>query len=201
MLFLTPPLSMDAPPARYEVPQAPSTASPLPAVPRKLSAIPGVAVTYYDAVGKNIRELHDWLDKHGPRDPQTHKALPAKSSWSIGSSVKFTKTGGQCTLTGATVKFAATAQLPRLAPGQKLAPEIIGRWNAYVAALEDRQAALLGFAYDRLGEVRTAIMHSSCGTWQKAAAAAIDRLSKQQAQSFQADPKTQPKLLEPESTP
>ena len=109
-----PPLSMGAPPVnRDEVPRAPSKMPPVPAQASKLSAIPGVIVSYYDAVGKNVRELHDWLDKHGPRDPQSHKVLPATSSWSIASSIKFTRTGGQCTITGATVKFTATAQLPK----------------------------------------------------------------------------------------
>ena len=198
MLFATPPLSMDAPPTRYEVPQAPARPQPLPAVPRKLSAIAGVTVTYYDVVGGNIHKLHEWLDKHSPRDAQTHKVTPAASSWSIGTAVKYMKTGGQCTLTGATVKFTASAVLPRLAPGQKLPPSALASWNAYAAALEDRQAARLGFVHDRMGEVQSAIMHSSCANWHKVASDAIDRLAREQAQAFTSDPKTQPKLLEPD---
>jgi len=194
-----PSLSMDAPPVnRDEVPAVPYKAPPVPTGARKLPSIPDVTVTYYDVVGKNVRELHDWLDKHGPRDPQTHKVLPATSSWSIGSAAKFTKTGGQCRLTGAAVKFTATAQLPRLVVGQKLLPEVLASWNSYVAALEDRQAAQLAFVHDRVGEVQSAIMHSSCTGWQKAASAAIDRLGQEQSNAFQADPKTLPKLLEPQ---
>src|SRR6476646_10694788 len=141
-----PPLSMDTPPVnRDEVPQAPYKASPIALASRKLSAIPGVTVSYYDAIGKNIRELHDWLDKHGPRDLQTHRVMPATSSWSIGSTVKFTRSGDQCRLTGATAKFRATATLPRLAPGQELPAGALASWSAYVAALEDRHAAQLGF--------------------------------------------------------
>jgi len=198
MLFATPPLSMDAPPTRYEVPQAPTRPQPLPGVPRKLSAIAGVTVTYYDVVGGNIPKLHEWLGKHSPRDAQTHKVTPATSSWSIGTAVKYTKTGGQCTLTGATVKFTASAVLPRLAQGQKLPPSALASWNAYAAALEDRQAARLGFVHDRMGEVQSAIMHSSCANWQKAASDAIDRLAREQTQAFTSDPKTQPKLLDPD---
>ena len=199
MLFFTPPLSMDTPPPnRVEIPQSPNGPQPLPARPRKLSEIPGITVNYYDAVGNTIPLLHDWLAKHGPRDAQTHKVIPATSTWSIGSSVKFTKTGGQCVLTGASLKFTATAQLPRLAPGQKLPPPVLASWNAYAAALEDRQAAQLGFVRDRLGEVQGAIMRSSCGNWQKAATAAITRLGEEQAQAFKSDPKAQPRLLEPD---
>ena len=194
-----PPLSMDAPPVnRGEVPRAPPKTPLVPGAARKLSAIPGVTVTYYDAVGRNVRELHKWLEEHGPRDPQTHKVLPATSSWSIASGIKFTKTGGHCTLTGASVKFSATAQLPRLVPGQKLSPEVLSSWNSYVAALEDRQAAQLAFVHDRLGEVESAIMRSNCANSQKAAGAAIDRLGQEQAHAFQLDSKSQPKLLEPE---
>lgn len=194
-----PPLSMDSPPVnRDEVPRAPLSASPILPTSRKLSAIPGVTVSYYDVVGRNVRELHDWLETHGPRDPQTHRVNPATSSWAIGSAVKFTKTGGQCTLTGATAKFSATAQLPRLAPGQKLPPQVLAAWNAYAAALEDRQSTRLSFVHDRTGEVESAIMRSNCSNWQKAASAAIDRLAQEQAEAFRPDPQTQPKLLEPD---
>lgn len=194
-----PPLPMEVPPVnRDESPQTPYKAPSAAVNARKLSAIPGVTVSYYDAVGRSVRDLHDWLDKHGPRDSQSHKVMPATSSWSIGSAVKYTKTGGRCTLTGVTLKFTATAQLPRLAPGQKLPPAVLASWNAYVAAIEDRHAARLSFINDRMGEVEKAIMRSNCADWQKAATAAIDRLSDQQARAFQTDPKTQPKLLEPD---
>jgi predicted secreted Zn-dependent protease len=173
-----------------------------PAAPlRKLSDIPGVAVRYYDAVGKTVPELHDWLAKHGARDPQTHKVTPATSSWSIGSAVKFTKTGGQCMLTGVTLKFTATAELPRLAAGAKPVAQVLSSWNAYVSALEDRQAAQLAFVHDRLGEVERAIMRSTCSNWQKFAAAAITRLGEEQRQAFKTDPAKQPRLLEPGTTP
>jgi predicted secreted Zn-dependent protease len=176
--------------------------SRMPAAPlRKLSDVPGVAVRYYDAVGKTVPELHDWLAKHGARDPQTHKVTPATSSWSIGSAVKWSRAGKQCTLTGVTLKFTATAELPRLAAGVKLAAPMLSSWNAYVTALEDRQAAQLAFVHDRLGEVERAIMRSNCGNWQKAAAAAITRLGEEQGQAFKLDPATQPRLLEPGTTP
>jgi predicted secreted Zn-dependent protease len=201
MAFVAPPLSMDVPPTRYEVPQATDRPQPLSAPSKKLSEIPGVTVSYYDLVGRTIPELHGWLEKHEPRDAQTHKVTPATSSWSIGSAVKFTRTGGRCTLTGATVKFTATAKLPRLAAGMKVPAPVLASWNAYAAALEDRQAAQLGFVRDRLREVEGAIMRSTCNSWQKAAAAALARLSEEQTQAFKPDPKTQPRLLEPTPDP
>ena len=198
MLFATPPLFMHAPPTRFEVPQAPGRPQLLPAPSRKLSQIPGVTVTYYDVVGTDIPKLHMSLEKSGPRDPRTHKVTPATSNWSIGSAVKYTKTGGQCTLTGVTLKFTGTAVLPRLGSGVNLAAPALASWNAYVAALEDRHAAQLAFVHDRLGEVQGEILHSDCDNWQKAASAAIERLSEEQAQAFRSDPKTQPKLLGPD---
>ena len=180
---------MDVAQAHYEVPQP----------PRKLSAIAGVIVSYYDVVGADIPKLHDWLEKHGPRDDQTHRVTPARSSWSIGTAVKYTKSGSQCTLASATVKFTASAVLPRLAPGQKLASSALAYWNAYARAIEDRQAARLSFVRDRLTEVQSAIMRSNCANWERAASAAIDRLAQEQSQAFPPDPKTQPKLVDPES--
>lgn len=190
---------MDVPPPSYEVPVAPERPQPVPVSHRKLANIPGVTVTYYDAVGATIPKLYDWLTRHGPRDSQTHKVTPASSSWSIGTSVKWTRTGGQCRITDVTVKLIGSAKLPRLAPGQKLSAPVLASWNAYVAALEDRQAAQLTFVYDRLVEVEDAIMRSNCSNWQKAADAAIARLGQEQAQAFKPDPKAQPKLREPGS--
>jgi predicted secreted Zn-dependent protease len=199
MLFAAPPLSMDVPPPnRFEIPQAPSERESLPGRLRKLSEVPGVTIIYYDAVGRTIPQLHDWLAKHGPRDGQTHKVTAATSSWSIGTAVKFTKTAGKCVLTSANVKFNATAQLPRLTPDKRRPASVVSTWSAYIAALEDRQAAQLAFVEQRLHEVETAIMSSDCGNWQKAAGAAISRLSDEQAQAFKPDPKSQPRLLEPD---
>jgi hypothetical protein len=96
MLFFTPPLSMEAPPVNaHEVPVAPERPQPTAASPRTLLSIAGVSVMYYDAVGSDISKLHDWLEKHGSLDPQTHKVTPATSNWSIGAAVKYAKTGGQ----------------------------------------------------------------------------------------------------------
>lgn len=74
MLFFTPPLSLEAPPVNaHEVPVAPERPQPTAASPRTLLSIAGVSVMYYDAVGSDISKLHDWLEKHGSLDPQTHK--------------------------------------------------------------------------------------------------------------------------------
>ena len=200
MFFAVPPLSMDVPPPnRLEIPQAPTDPRAFAGGSRKVSNVPGVTVSYYDAVGITIPQLHDWLAKHGPREAQTHQVTPATSNWSIGTAVRFSRTGGKCTLTGADVKFSGTGQLPRLMPDKRRPASVVASWNAYVAALEDRQAAQLIFVQQRVHEVQIAIMNSSCGNWQKAAAAAISRLSEDQAKVFRPDPKMQPKLLEPES--
>jgi predicted secreted Zn-dependent protease len=175
--------------------QPPASATPL----KRLSDVPGVAVTYYDVAGTTIPQLHDWLQKHGPKDAQTHKVTPATSAWSVGASAKWSKTGGQCTLTGATIQFTATVQLPRLAPGAQLPAAALSTWNAYVAALEGGQAERLAFVHDRLGEVERAILRSNCDNWQKAADAAITRLDQEQGQKFPTDPAKQPRLQDSES--
>jgi predicted secreted Zn-dependent protease len=176
---------------------APSPWSNAPAAPlKRLSDIPGVTVSYYDVVGTTIPQLHDWLQKHGPRDSQTQKVTPTTSSWSIGSAVKFSKAGGRCRLTGTTIKFTGSVQLPRLGAGVQLPAAALFSWNAYVAALEDRQARRLGLVNDRLGEVQRAIMQSNCDNWQKAADAAITRLGAEQDEAFRLDPAKLPQLRE-----
>jgi len=86
--------------------------------------------------------------------------------------------------------------LPRLGAGVQLPAAALFSWNAYVAALEDRQARRLGLVNDRLGEVQRAIMQSNCDNWQKAADAAITRLGAEQDEAFRLDPAKLPQLRE-----
>jgi len=158
--------------------------------------LPGVAVTYYDVTGRSIAEIHKSLTRTSPRDPTTRKPLPATSSWSIGASVKWSKTGSRCTITRVTLKFTATATLPRLVVQPETPAPVLAAWNRYVARLEARQAGQLKFAYDRRGEVERAILASSCEGWQAAADAALTRLEAQQRLARQADPGGEPKLVE-----
>ncbi len=158
-----------------------------------------MVVNYYDVTGTTISQLHDWLRKYGPRDPGTQKTTPATSSWSIGAGVRSLKTRSQCTITAVSVKLSAVARLPRLTAGTKLPAPALSSWNAYVAALEDRNAAKLQFVHDRLGEVEGAIKRSNCGNWQKAADAAIARVGEEQATAFKLEPDKLPKLGEPDA--
>ena len=159
--------------------------------------LPNVAVTYYDVAGRSIAEIHKSLTTASPRDPATRKPMPATSSWSIGASVKWSKTGATCTITGVTLNFTSTATLPRLVVQKDTPVPVLAAWNRYVAQLEGRQAVQLRFAYDRRGEVERAILASSCDGWQAAADAALTRLEERQRLAREADRDAQPKLEQP----
>ena len=174
---------------------SPTAAAPLTA----FRDLPNVAVTYYDVTGRTVPEIHTSLTDAAPHDPDSRKPIPATSSWSIGATVRWSKTGARCTITGVTLKFTATASLPRLVVLEETPAPVLAAWNRYVAQLEARQAAQLKFAYDRRDEVERAILASSCDSWQAAADAALTRLEEQQRLARDADPSAQPKLEQPKN--
>jgi predicted secreted Zn-dependent protease len=179
-------------------PQVAPVASPTAVAPlTTFRDLPNVVVTYYDVTGRTVPQIHTSLTGAAPRDPESRKPIPATSSWSIGAAVRWSKTGVRCTITGVTLKFTATASLPRLVVQEKTPAPVLAAWNGYVAQLEARQAAQLKFAYDRRDEVERAILASSCESWQAAADAALTRLEEQQHLARDADPSAQPKLEQP----
>lgn len=158
--------------------------------------LPNVAVTYYDVAGRDIAEIHKTLAKAAPKDPETQHVLPATSSWTVAIAVKSLTTGKRCQVTGATLTFHGQATMPRLLPNKDRPAPVSAAFAAYVAKLEERQAAQLGFAHDRMGEIEQAIRGSRCDKSEAAADAALAKLQEAQRAAFKPDEKTQPKLEE-----
>lgn len=177
--------------------QAAPSASEADAPIQALAGLPNVEVTYYEVTGKDVPEIHRSLNRAAPRDPVTGNRLPATSSWSMSAGAKWTRTGERCELTEVNLRFAATANLPRLTADPETPPPVLAVWNNYVAQLEARQAAQLRFAYDRRDSVEQAIRRSGCSGWEAAASAAIARIRDQQLAAFKKEAGKQPKLLEP----
>ena len=156
--------------------------------------VPNVTITYYDVAGRDIAGIHKAIATAAPKDPVTHASLPATSSWTVGVAVKSETVANRCRITGVTLKFRGQAAMPRLLIGKDVPAPIIAAWNVYLARLEDRQAAQLRFAYERMGDVERAVLGSRCDRSEAAADAALAKLQEQQRAAFKADEKSQPKL-------
>ena len=149
--------------------------------PAKLSDVPNVTVTYYDVSGQTVRQIQESMQDNAPRDPATGGIVSSRASWTVDTGAEWQKTGDQCKITSAKVVFHPSAVMPHLVPNWKTPAAAVAQWNGFVAQLEAKQAGRLLAAYDRLDEVRRAILASSCDNWQSAANAAIDKLSSQLA--------------------
>jgi hypothetical protein len=66
--------------------------------------------------------------------------------------------------------------LPKLVANPAHTPELMARWQSYLAGIENTQAANLWFVYDRVPTVESAILASSCDGAQAAGTAAVQRL-------------------------
>jgi predicted secreted Zn-dependent protease len=159
-----------APPAASAPPAAP--AAPL----AKLSDLPNIAVTYYDVSGQTVRQIQESMQDNAPRDPASGQIVSSRASWTVDTGAAWQKTGDQCRITSAKIVFHPSAVMPRLVADRKTPPDAVAKWNGFVAQLEAKQAGQLLAAYNRLGEVRSAILASSCDNWQAAANAAVDKV-------------------------
>lgn len=146
-------------------------------VPSPLAAIPGVTIRYYDVTGNTSEALNASIAAQRPKDAVTGNPVPSSASWSIGVSVQKATTGTECKITGATPTFTGEVVLPRLANAEAVPVPLRNHWAAYVASIEQAQAARLRLPYLRLGEVRSAVMASSCEGASNAANAAIERIT------------------------
>lgn len=163
-----------AAPAQTAPAPAPVQATPLPS----LAEIPGVVVRHYDVTGATIEAINASIAAQRPSNPATGTAIPSSASWSIGTNIKKATTGDACKITGATATFRAEVVMPRLVNASAVPPAVLARWQAFVASLEQQQAAGLLRPYQRLSEVERAVLASSCEGADEAAAKAIAEITK-----------------------
>jgi predicted secreted Zn-dependent protease len=145
---------------------------PAAAPARSLAAVPGISVKYYDLVGKNDKALRKLLEQR-PKDAAGYP-LVATKEWTIGAKVQKRTENGVCKIVGADPSFQAVAEVPRLVNPDALKGAEKANWQAFVAQAEADTAADLWAVHDNLGQVRTALLASSC----EGTAAAIDTVSK-----------------------
>lgn len=153
---------------------APATQAPT------LAAIPGVTVNYYDVSGRNIEQIRESMASTRPEGADGNP-IPAATSWQVEATLSTRTENGQCAIAGVTPKFSGTAELPRLTTSDKLKPEVLQQWNAFVASLESAAAAQLDFIHDRLPQVQQAVASAKCDTASAALDSAIEQLKAQEA--------------------
>ena len=156
-------------------------AAAAPARPR--ASLPGVTVKYYDLPGGNEKALKTSLAQR-PKDA-AGQPLVATKEWSISAKVQKRTENGVCKIVDAQPTFTAVAEVPRLATPEALKPVERANWQAFVAQAEAETAADLWMVYDNLGQVRSALLASSCEGTAAAVNAATQRLQALETQKQQ----------------
>ena len=176
---MPPPSAPPPRPNRSETPtQAPARVPQpiVPAVPGKtLRDLPNVTFQYFDVAGKNLKAINKSIEQSQKPD-SSGKAAVAPTGWAIDTKFNKLTHDGQCKVTDAKATFSAKVVLPRLVPNPAHTPELMASWRAYLAGIENAQAANLWFVYDRIGTVESAVQASSCEGAQAAGTAAVQRL-------------------------
>jgi predicted secreted Zn-dependent protease len=158
--------------------QAPAAAPQptVPAVPGKtLRDLPNVTFQYFDVAGKNLKAINKSILESQKPDASGKAAVPP-TGWAIDTKFNKLTHNGQCKVTDAKATFSAKVVLPRLVPNAAHSAELTAAWRAYLAGIENAQAANLWFVYDRLPTVESAILASSCEGAPAAGNAAVQRL-------------------------
>ncbi len=158
--------------------QAPAAAPQpiVPAVPGKtLRDLPNVTLQYFDVAGKNLKAINKSIVESQKPDA-SGKAAVSPTGWAIDTKFNKLTRDGQCKVTDAKATFSAKVVLPRLVPNAGHTPELTASWRAYLAGIENLQAANLWFVYDRVPTVESAILASSCDGAAAAGNAAVQRL-------------------------
>ena len=176
---------MPAPSAPTPRPERPATTTQapartpqpiVPAVPGKtLRDLPNVTFQYFDVAGKNLKAINKSIERSQKPDSSGRAAVPP-TGWAIDTKFNKLSHNGQCKVTDAKATFSAKVVLPKLVPNPAHSAELMASWRAYLAGIENAQAANLWFVYDRIPTVESAILASSCEGAQSAGTAAVQRL-------------------------
>ena len=134
---------------------------------RPLQDIPGIQINYYDVNGQDIKAVNRAMRERGKGS--------AGTDWNVAVSLEKRTDGAACTITGAKVRFNATATLPRLT-GVPSDDSLPMAWKLYIAGLQDDLAAKLWHAHDRIGRIEQAYAGKPCDQGTRDGEAAIATL-------------------------
>ncbi len=156
----------------------------IPAVPgRGIRDVPNIAIKYYDVSGKDFASIIQSIEKQRPRDPATKQLMAGGAGYELGASMtKVTKPNGVCTVSAAKATFTATAELPRLLSAEKLKPDQLALWRAYLSQIEEPAAAALWYVHGRIPAFEQSMIGKECSLAAKVGAAGIAQMQTDHAE-------------------
>ena len=161
--------------------RAPSHPTAMPVVPSGpllddsvLKAFPDTKVAYYDVPGTDIGQMQAYMNDHGPVDSHDGFHGDGRTTWSVNWLLPASAAG--CDPSHAVVHFHATVLLPRAADEAAMTPDVAQTWHFYLSHLILHESGHLRHAYQRIGDIATAMHGQTCANANAAAQAAIKKL-------------------------
>jgi predicted secreted Zn-dependent protease len=115
-------------------------------------ALPGTAeapIVYYDVQGTDIASLLAALNARS-----TH----GQTAWKLGYDYRTRFDKVRCSIESLSTKLELSMTLPRWSPPPGTAPELVARWERYVAALKEHENGHLEHARDLERAIRPALL-------------------------------------------
>ncbi|MEO6359197.1 MAG: DUF922 domain-containing protein [Sphingomicrobium sp.] len=135
--------------------------TPAPIATRALKDLPNVTVKYFDVAGKDGKAIEKNLKKVRT-DAKTKQFSAVSSNWNVAASVKQSRTGDKCTITGVVPTFSGTVELPRLVTPDALPADVKTNFQTYVDGLDRAVASNFFFVYDRIPALVTTVTGKDC---------------------------------------
>ena len=151
---------------------APATSAP---AARTLKDLPNVTIKYFDVAGKDGKAIEKNLKKVRT-DPKTKQFNAVSSNWNVAASVRQSRTGDKCTITGVVPTFSGTVELPRLANPDSVPAAVKANWQTYVDGLDRAIASNFYFVYDRIPGLVATVTGKDCAPGAALWTSSIERI-------------------------
>jgi predicted secreted Zn-dependent protease len=135
---------------------------------------PGHHVRYYDVSGLTLETLERSLDQHAPTGPNGIRAY-GLTEWEISWNYFPWKRRNDCKLLYISTSLRTTITLPKWPDSEDASPALVGRWDAFIEALEDHENGHLENARAAERAIADALSNASSAATCGAAARAADQ--------------------------
>lgn len=143
-----------------------------------LLASPGAAasepeVTWYDVHGDTLREVGEWMDRHGPAGADGRR-FHGYTEWAVSWRYRYRPGRTGCAVSALETDLTVTIRLPRWHPGEDASPAAIREWERYSAALRAHEAGHADIGVSAAEAIRQALSTLSSASGCEALAKELD---------------------------
>jgi predicted secreted Zn-dependent protease len=142
-----------------------------------LAGIRGLHIVRYDVQGTDWAAIGRSIAARG-MGRAGGLEVAARTSWQVSWRANSLVSGKTCRIAGATLDYAITVTLPRLADQSRIDPALRRRWEIYLGELKTHEAGHARYAALHIDDVRRAVLASDCAHVRRNGQQAIDAINR-----------------------